>query len=198
MIASVIAQRYAKALLASAQDQGVEDRLAGEASALAEALGDDPDVKRFLATPLSTVQSKLEVLMGAFPEPPHTLLRQFLRAVLENRRERYLAGMLKQFLKMLRDIRGEMTGELTTAFRLEPQQRAMLETELSQRFSRKVQLIPVVDRRLIGGAMLRVEDTVYDGSLRGSLERLEKELKNGPEGDAGRRGKKKPGTDQQK
>lgn len=179
MLASVIATRYAKALLESAKEEGVEDRLAGEASVLAEALGEDADIKRFLATPLSSASAKLEVLLSALPEPPHTLLRQFLKAVLENRRERYLVATLKKFLELLREIRGEVSASLSTAFKLEPRQRELLEAELSKRLDRKVQLIPVVDRRLIGGASLRIGDTVYDGSLKSSLDRLEKELREG-------------------
>ena len=180
MMATIIAQRYAKALLESAQAEGVEDRVVGEASALAEALGDDRDVRRFLTEPLSSSDDKLGVLLSAFPEPPHPLFKQFLRTVMENRRERFLPGMLKEFLKLLRETRGELRGELTTAFKLDERQRHLLETELSRRFSRHVELIPVVDRHLVGGGTLRVGDTIFDGSLRNSLAKLEASLKKEP------------------
>lgn len=70
MLSTIIAQRYAKSLLESAVQEGLEDRIAGEASALAEALGDDRDVKRFLTEPLSSPDDKLGVLLGAFPSRP--------------------------------------------------------------------------------------------------------------------------------
>jgi F-type H+-transporting ATPase subunit delta len=180
MLATIIAQRYAKALLSSATDEGVEDRLVGEVSALAEALGEDADVRRFLAEPLSSADDKLGVLLSAFPEPPHALLKQFLRTVMENRRERFLPGMLREFLKLLRETKGELRAELATAFKLDDRQRKLLETELSKRFDRNVELIPVVDRHLVGGATLRVGDTIYDGSLKGALAKLEASLKKAP------------------
>jgi F-type H+-transporting ATPase subunit delta len=180
MVATIIAQRYAKALLESALAEGVEDRLAGEASALAEALGDDRDVKRFLTEPLSSAEDKLGVLLSAFPEPPHQLLKSFLRTVMENRRERFLPLMLKEFLKLMRENRGEVSAELTTAFKLDARQRKLIEKELSAKLNRSVELIPMVDRQIIGGAKLRVGDTVYDGSLRNSLKRLEESLKKEP------------------
>lgn len=180
MVATIIAQRYAKALLESAVADGAEDRIAGEAHALAVALGDDRDVRRFLTEPLSTPDDKLGVLLSAFPEPPHALLKNFLRTVMENRRERFLPQMLREYLRLSREAHGEVTAELTTAFKLTPAQRGLLERELSKRLDRGVELIPMVDRRIIGGGTLRVEDTVYDGSLRSQLMRLETSLKKEP------------------
>lgn len=180
MVSTIIAQRYAKALLESALAEGVEDRLAGEASALAEALGDDRDVRRFLTEPLSSHEDKLGVLLSAFPEAPHQLMKSFLRTVMENRRERFLPQMLKEFLRLMRDNRGEVSAELTTAFKLSPAQRSLIEKQLSTQLKRKVELIPMVDRQIVGGATLRVGDTVYDGSLKNSLKRLEESLKKEP------------------
>jgi F-type H+-transporting ATPase subunit delta len=180
MLSSLIAQRYARAFLESAAAEGAEDRLAGEASALAEALGDDRDVRRFLTTPLSSADDKLGVLLSAFPEPPHQLMKSFLRTVMENRRERFLPQMLKEFLKLMRETRGEVSAELTTAYKLSPAQRALIERQLSQRLQRKVELIPLMDRQVLGGATLRVGDTVYDGSLKNSLRRLEEAMKKEP------------------
>lgn len=180
MLATIIAQRYARALLQSVEGEGAETRIAAEASALVEALGDGADVKRFLAEPLRTAEDKVGVLLSSFSEPPHQLFSQFLRTVMENRRERFLAGMLKEFLKMLRDSRGELQAELATAFKLEERQRKLLESTLSTRFKRKVELIPLTNSRLIGGATLRMGDTIYDGSLRNSLSKLELLLKKEP------------------
>lgn len=180
MVSTIIAQRYAKALLESALAEGVEDRLAGEASALAEALGDDRDVRRFLTEPLSSADDKLGVLLSAFPEPPHQLLKSFLRTVMENRRERFLAQMLKEFMKLMRDNRGEVSAQITTAYQLDPKQRELIEKQLSKSLNRTIELIPMVDRQIVGGAILNMGDTVYDGSLRNSLKRLEESLKKEP------------------
>jgi F-type H+-transporting ATPase subunit delta len=180
MVSTIIASRYAKAFLESALAEGAEDRIAGEASALAEALGDDRDVRRFLTEPLSSAADKLGVLLSSFPEPPHPLMKSFLMTVMENKRERFLPLMLKEFLRLMRDSRGEVSAELTTAYQLAPAQRQLIERELSGRLKRKVELIPMVDRQILGGATLRVGDTVYDGSLKNSLRLLEASLAKEP------------------
>jgi F-type H+-transporting ATPase subunit delta len=181
MVSTIIAQRYAKALLEVAAAEGVEDRLMGEVSALAEALGDgDADVRRFLSEPLSSAEDKLGVLLSSFPEAPHALFKSFLKTVMENGRERFLPLMLKEFLKLSREARGQMRGEISTAFKLDDSQKRLIETQLSDRLQRKVELIPVVDRQVIGGAVLRLGDTVYDGSLRQQLKRLEERLRQEP------------------
>ncbi len=180
MTSTLITQRYAKALLEAAVAEEVDELVAGEAHALAEALGDDRDVKRFLSDPLSSSDDKLGVLLSSFPEAPHIIFKQFLRVVLENRRERHLPAMLKEYLRLLRDSHGETKAELTTSFKLSVDQRKLLERELSKRLDRKVELIPMVDRDILGGAKLRVGDQIYDGSLRSRLKRLEIALKAEP------------------
>jgi F-type H+-transporting ATPase subunit delta len=181
MVATIIAQRYAKALLESAVADGAEERVSGEASALAEALGNfDGDVRRFLTEPLSSADDKLGVLLSAFPEQPHPLFRSFLHTVMENRRERFLPLMLKEFMRLMRENRGELKASLSTAFKLSPSQRGLIERELSARTGRKVELIPLVDRQILGGAKLKIEDTVYDGSLKGQLSRLEDAMRKEP------------------
>ncbi|HXC63645.1 MAG TPA: F0F1 ATP synthase subunit delta, partial [bacterium] len=58
--------------------------------------------------------------------------------------------------------------------------RAMLESALSKRLGRQVTLKPYSDKALLGGAVLRIGDTVYDASLRGRLGRLGRRLVQGP------------------
>jgi F-type H+-transporting ATPase subunit delta len=180
MLATIISQRYAQALLQSAVEEGAESQVSSEATALALALGPDIHVKRFLSLPLSSAEEKLGVLLRSFPQPPHRLFSQFLRTVMENRRERFLPGMLREFLRLMRDKQGIVQAELSTTFKLDERQRKLLEAGLSSRLKRKVELVPLVNGRLIGGATLRLGDTIYDGSLRNSLAKLELLLKKEP------------------
>ena len=71
-----------------------------------------------------------------------------------------------------------MRGDVSSAFALTDAQRAELEAELSRLSGKKAKLDYKVDPALIGGVVARVGAKVYDGSLRGQLEKLRAKLGN--------------------
>ena len=180
MLATVIAERYAKALLTAAQNERALAVVGGQAHALSGALKGAVGATAFLADPLAGAEAKLKVLTAAFGETPHPLMKAFLQTVLEHKRERYLPGILGTFEALMDEAEGRVNAQLGTAKPLPVATRKLLENALSQRLGRKVALEPYTDQSLLGGAVLRMGDTVFDGSLRSSLTRLGQDLRKAP------------------
>ena len=180
MLASLIAERYSKALLRAARAEGAVAELGLQAESLRLALEGAADAADFLGNPLAAAAGKLEVLTGALPEGGHPLLREFLAAVLEHKRESFLPAILKAFGTLCDAAQGRVTGSLGTARALARGERELLESALSRRLARTVRLEPYTDKALLGGAVLTLDGTVFDGSLRGGLNRLGRLLAEGP------------------
>jgi F-type H+-transporting ATPase subunit delta len=180
MLATLIAERYAKALLTAAQNEKALGIVGSQAQLLEQALGAAQGVDGFLSDPLAGAPAKLAVLSAAFSGEAHPLMRAFLQTVLEHKRERYLPAILHAFAALLDEAEGRVQALLGTAKPLPPATRRLLEGALSQRLGRTVVLEPYTDRHLLGGAVLRVGDTVFDGSLRSGLTRLGQTLRRGP------------------
>jgi F-type H+-transporting ATPase subunit delta len=180
MLATLIAERYAKALLTAAQNEKALGPVGIQAQLLAQALSGAQGVTSFLSDPLAGAGAKAAVLVAAFGEEPHPLMRAFLQTVLEHKRERYLPAILHAFSALVDEAEGRVQARLGTAKPLPPATRKLLEGALSQRLGRTVALEPYTDRSLLGGAVLRLGDTVFDGSLRSSLTRLGQDLRRGP------------------
>lgn len=180
MLNTLIAERYAKALLRAAQAEGALDDLGGQAQGLAQALQAAEGVGRFLADPVAEPQAKLAVLEAAFEGRPHALLRSFLQAVLAQKRERFLPLILAEFLRLRDEAQGRAQASLGTARPLAPAELKLLQDGLSRRLGRQITLKPYTERDLLGGAVLRLGDTVYDASLRGRLQRLGRLLSEAP------------------
>lgn len=180
MLATLIAERYAKALLTAAQNERALSVVGGQVHALSGALQGAEGATAFLADPLAGGEAKLKVLSAAFGEAPHPLMKAFLQTVLEHKRERYLPGILDAFVALMDEAEGRVNATLGTAKPLPVATRKLLENALSQRLGRKVALEPYTDRALLGGAVLRMGDTVFDGSLRSSLNRLGQDLRKAP------------------
>jgi F-type H+-transporting ATPase subunit delta len=180
MLASLISERYAKALLRAAQAENALDAVGVQARGLELALRAAGGADRFLADPVAMAADKLAVIESAFEGGMHPLFKAFLKAVLHQKRERFLPRILGNFGTLLDEAEGRVEAKLGTARSLPADERAMLEQALSKRLGRDVTLKPYSDKALLGGAVLRIGDTVYDASLRGRLSRLGRLLSQGP------------------
>lgn len=180
MLASLIAERYAKALLRAAQAEKALDVVGIQAQGLSQALQGAEGAQRFLADPTAEPGAKLAVMVAAFEGGPHAVFNSFLAAVLEHKRERFLPLILLSFIKLYDEAEGRGEGSLGTARPLAAGEVKLLEAELSRRLGRQVTLKPYTEKELLGGAVLRLGDTVYDASLSSRLKRLGQLLSEGP------------------
>ena len=97
MLASLISERYAKALLRAAQAENALDAVGVQARGLELALRAAGGAERFLADPVALAADKLAVIEGAFEGGMHPLFKAFLKAVLHQKRERFLPRILGSF-----------------------------------------------------------------------------------------------------
>ena len=81
--------------------------------------------------------------------------------------------MLAELLHRWRDL---LAVRITTALPLSVEEEQNLRTMLQERYGKEVLLEKVVDKSLIGGAVLKIGDKLYDGSIKSQLAALEKEL----------------------
>ncbi|HTP38351.1 MAG TPA: F0F1 ATP synthase subunit delta [Steroidobacteraceae bacterium] len=107
-------------------------------------------------------------LAGATTDPQ----RNFLALLAENGRLALLPEITAQYAIMRDEAEGEAHVQVSTALALTPGQLAALEATLTARFKRRVHLEQTLDASLVGGAVVRYGDLVFDGSLRGRVERL--------------------------
>ena len=115
MLSTLIAERYAKALLTAAQNEKALQVVGTQAQALASALAHAEGAANFLSDPLAGAPAKLAVLTAAFGDAPHPLIRAFLQTVLEHKRERYLPAILTTFNELLDEHEGRVQAQLGTA-----------------------------------------------------------------------------------
>ncbi len=182
MLASLIAQRYAKALFAAAGDAQDLERVAAEAEGLAAAL--TPAALSVLSRPTLAAVQKLGLFEKAFAGGASPVLMAFLKAVLENKRERYLPQTLAQFKALVMESQGRVNASLTSAVPLSAKDLALLGEALGRRFRKRIELTALSDARLLGGLKLQVGDTVYDGSLAARLDQLARALSGAEAGSA--------------
>jgi F-type H+-transporting ATPase subunit delta len=102
--------------------------------------------------------------------------RNFLAVLAHNRRLAFLPEIATQFRALRAAAENTLEVEVTSAMKLDSEQRERLQRALETRFARQVRIAETLDAALIGGAIVRADDLVIDGSLRGRLARLEQQI----------------------
>jgi F-type H+-transporting ATPase subunit delta len=172
---STIARPYAKALFELALGQKKLDAWS-EGLALAAAVVADERVKKLLTSPHVTVEQLAELVIGVAGKKLDEQGRNFIRVLADNRRLGYLPEIAAIYDKLKAAEENTVDVMVTSAVPLDDEQQRRFSQAMSARLKRDVRLHCNVDSTLLGGAVLRAEDLVIDGSLRGRLERLSGEL----------------------
>lgn len=176
MPSGAVARSYAEALFEIGGREGAREAFADAFDHLVRLLRDEPLVRTFLESPTVETGEKKAALRKAFEQRVPPLFLNFLLMVVDRRRQRLLPQMAAEYQALLDVASGRVHAEVTLA--REPDER--FEEEIASGLSRKLGRTVVphfrVDPRIIGGAILRYDDRVLDGSLRHRLVSLRRRL----------------------
>ena len=176
---AVFAARYARALADVVLDAKLNaTEVEQQLDDFAATFGGSKDLRELLLNPSLSAQKRVAILdkingrVGCGPK-----VRNFLAVLIRHERLGALAEILEEYrLEMNRRL-SISDAEVVTARPLEDQERAELEGQVSVLAGHnKVNATFREDKSLIGGAIVRIGSTIYDGSVRGRLERLKERL----------------------
>jgi F-type H+-transporting ATPase subunit delta len=165
---------YAKALLGAAEKAGQSDQVLEELDALvADVLDKQPDFDEALRTPRITPEAKLQLLDRVFAGRVSPLLLNFLKVAAQHERLDTLRAIQRAARKLYNEMRGRVEVLVQSAAPISNQLRLNISTRLREMLGRDVVLHSEINPELLGGLVVRVGDTVYDGSLAGKLKSME-------------------------
>ncbi len=172
-----VARIYAEALLGAADKrQQTQEVLEQLEELVREVLARDPAFALFLASAVVSREQKREALRRAFAGKVNEVLYHFLLVLNDHDR----LDIIREVAVLMRDIferrAGRMHVEVKSAIELDNEQRERLRHELRDKFHREPILAVRIDPELLGGLVIKVDDWVYDGSVRARLERIRNQL----------------------
>jgi F-type H+-transporting ATPase subunit delta len=106
-------------------------------------------------------------------------VRNFVAVITDNRRLPLFSEILKQVEQELDDRQGFAEAQVSSARQLSDPEKQMLEVEIAKMTGKKVRARYAQDASLLGGAVVQVGSTIYDGSVKGQLERIREQLMEG-------------------
>ena len=169
--------QYANALADIAQAQGATAPIVKQLNEFGAAYASSVELRNFLGSPAVAreekhgVIAKLTQRMGG-----SKILRNFLYVIVDHRRTYELPEIVASFQAVIREREGIAEAEISSAVELSDTQKKHLSHTLEKLTGKKVEAKFSLDPALLGGAVVRVGSTVYDGSVRNRLEGLRAKL----------------------
>jgi F-type H+-transporting ATPase subunit delta len=172
-----VGEIYARALVAAAEHAGATLAVLDELDAIvSEVFAQFPKLETVLASLLVSPEEKAVVLDRVFAAQISRLLLNFLKVVARHGRLDCLRAICRQARIMFEELQGKVRVRLTTAAAVDPQQIERIAAALGASLGQRPILETVVDPALIGGAVLRIGDTIYDGSVANQLQSIRQQM----------------------
>lgn len=172
-----LAQRYARALVDVAVEQKKSEDVRKELAAFADLMRESAELRNLLASPAVPREKKLAVIDALAGRMDFSkAFRNFLCVLVDNRRTTMLPQIHEAFVAQLLERLGVTHAQVTTARELAAGEKTELCRALERLTGRRIEAEYKLDAKLIGGAVVRIGSTVYDGSVREQLNRLRASL----------------------
>lgn len=177
MIGAGLAKRYAKALEEAAAESDALEVVGTELERVATLWHQDPAIAAFFGNPGILLKDKAETLKGLSQRMALSpLVARFLDLLLSRHRMQALPGVARLYRDLMNRRLGRVQAAVRTAVPLAPDLQESLRRRLAQVLGGTVLLEPHVDPAILGGIVVQVDSTVYDGSLRTQLKQLRERL----------------------
>ena len=180
MPTTAAARRYARALFEIAREDRRVNEVEAELGVLADLIEENAALRSALLTPLHPVKERKAVLAAVSDRADMSVpVKAFYSYLIDQRRLLDFFGICEEYQRLAAEAAGLVTAHVTTASPLDESKKDRLRRALSERMGREVQLDVEVDPGLIGGAIAKVGDLVFDGSLRAQIQGLRANLTKG-------------------
>ena len=177
-MADVIAERYSQALFDLAKEKDLLQKTEDDVLFVQGLMKDHPELYRYLQLPDVSVDRKKKAIEHIVEGSVDRPMIGLLQLLIQKSRIAWLSEILSGYMSLLREERGQIQARITSAAALSSQELEKIVKTLEHSLHKEILAEPVVDPSLIGGVVVRVGDTVYDNSIRSSLTRLSKHLKD--------------------
>jgi F-type H+-transporting ATPase subunit delta len=173
-----LADRYAAALYALADEHDVLDTVVSQMEDLGRMIDGSADFRRLLGSPLIDVKTATAAAQAVLTQEGFGKeVRDFVGVISVNRRLRALRDIVNAFAALVAERRGIITAHVVSAHPLNDVQRQQLRARLIEAGYGNVNINERVESDLLGGLVVRIGARLYDTSLKSRLQRLQYAMK---------------------
>jgi F-type H+-transporting ATPase subunit delta len=171
------AERYSLALYELSTESSVTSQIEERSLSILKLLEQSQDFSNLIKDPTTSQDDLLKVVNTISENYKFDqLLKNFLSFLIEKRRFFFVERILKSFIEICSEKRGELKAELKSAKELSNEEIIQITEELTKNFSSKIKLNYKHDESLIGGLVVQVGSTMVDTSIKSKLQQIENRM----------------------
>ncbi|MFL5754411.1 MAG: ATP synthase F1 subunit delta [Bacteroidia bacterium] len=176
----IVATRYAKSLLDLAVEKGQLEAVYQDMLLVQQVSENNHDFVIMLESPIIKTDKKQSILHEIFKGKITDMSMSFIDIITDKRREMYVDDIAKSFVEQYKAQKRILTAVITSAAGIDDATRKKVMDLVKQTSQGEVELIEKVDKKLIGGFVLRIGDKQVDASIARKLNDLRKNFSENP------------------
>jgi ATP synthase, F1 delta subunit len=167
-----IGRNYAEALLVLARKSGEQEEWGAIIDAISVGMRENPTLKTFLESPKLSAARKIQIMEKALGRGVPKLFMRFLEAVIMKRRQMLIPEIASEYRNLIDESEDRVHVNVTVAREPAELEKDALTRQLSRLFGKRVVPHISLNPAILGGVIVKVGDTVMDGSVRRRLASL--------------------------
>lgn len=171
-----VSRRYAQALHAEALSSSAIEATDRDVALVRQALADSSELSRFFGSPVISREKKKSVVAALLKERVGPVLLRLIDLLVDKGREDHLLSVLASYAALRDEELGVTDVSVRSARSVSDEERTAISMALKNRIGKDVRLAVTVDPSLLGGMVIQVGDTVYDGSVANKLASLRERM----------------------
>jgi F-type H+-transporting ATPase subunit delta len=175
---AAVTNRYARALADVVMDRKlIPGRVREQVNSIVQLVEANPNLRNVWDNPAVPSEQKRRLLDAIGKRIVlDKMVRNFIAVLIDNHRIGMIDVIARQFDSELDARLGIAEAKVTSSRDLTTDERLVLENQIKRVTGKSVRASYATDKQLIGGAVVRIGSTIYDGSVRGQLDRLKETL----------------------
>ena len=173
---SAITVRYAKAFFAAAKEKNQLGKLKADIQFVLDVCNQSADFILLLESPVVKASKKIKLISSVFIGKVNELTMNFLYLIVNNKREIHIPGICRNFLSLCRKDQNIKSAVLVTASKMTDNTISKIGKLLEKELKTKVELSTQVNEEIIGGMVIRLDDTQYDASVATQIKKIKQKL----------------------
>lgn len=176
MSTSVVSKRYGVALFELAKEKGQIDSIQQELLEVKKVFQTNQELEQLLNNPKLAMLKKKELLSNLFQQA-NPLIQNTLYVMLEKNRLAEVVNTIDGFIEQANEAAGIAEAKVFSTRALTVEESQGISTAFASKVGRQsLQIDNIIDPTLIGGIRIQIGNHIYDGSLSGKLERMQRDL----------------------